>query len=60
MNKKKSNILQTVFELIEIHYESYDENGEFIAPKYPEFKVYESRRGVFSTLAKAEQAMWVE
>jgi hypothetical protein len=54
---------QTIFELTEIKYcDCYDENGEFIAPKYPEFKVSESHRGVFSTLAKAEQAMkeWVE
>ena len=57
LRTKKNNTLQTVFELIEIHYESYDENGEFITPKYPEFKVYESRYGLYSTLAKAEQAM---
>ena len=53
---------KTIFELIEILYECYDENDVLIAPKYPELKVYERRRGVFSTLAKAEQAMkeWVE
>ena len=56
--KKKNNTPQTIFELIEIHYEHcYDENDEFITPKYPEFKVCESRYGLFSTLEKAEQGM---
>jgi len=59
MNKKKPNTLQTIFELTEIRYADYetDEAGEFIAPKYPEFKIYRRQNGVFSTLAKAEQAM---
>ena len=60
MKHMKKN--KTIFELVEILYERYDANDELIVPKYPEFKVYERRRGVFSTLAKAEQAMkeWVE
>ena len=59
MDKKKPNTLQTIFELTEIRYADYetDETGEFIAPKYPEFKVHRWQIGVFSTLAKAEQAM---
>ena len=61
MKHMKKN--KTVFELTEIDYEHcYDENDELIAPKYPEFKVDQGHRGVFSTLAKAEQAMkkWVD
>jgi len=58
MNKKETNTPQTVFELIEIDYEGgYDENDEFITPKYPEFKVHEYRYELFSTLAKAEQGL---
>ena len=62
MDKKETNTLQTVFELTEIKYENYDENDELIAPKYPKIKVYKMHGGVFSTLAKAEQAMkeWVD
>ena len=55
MKHMKKN--KTIFELVEILYERYDANDELIVPKYPEFKVYKRRRGVFSTLAKTEQAM---
>lgn len=58
MNKKETNTPQTVFELTEIRYNNcYDENDEFVAPKYPEFEVHKCKHGLFSTLAKAEQSM---
>jgi putative ubiquitin-RnfH superfamily antitoxin RatB of RatAB toxin-antitoxin module len=42
---------KTIFELKRIKYDSWKK------PKYPEFKVTNSRLGIFSDLAKAEQGM---
>jgi hypothetical protein len=48
----------SVFELFKIEYcDCYDDNGEDVAPQYPEFKVNQSRIGIFSTLEKAEQGI---
>lgn len=55
MNKTSN----TIFKLTEIEYlEFYDEeNDETFAPQYPNFNVEQSPVGLFSTLAKAEQAI---
>jgi hypothetical protein len=56
MNDKET---KSVFEPYMVLY-SYDEEGN--PPQYPSFKVCISRMGIFSTLAKAEQAIkeWVD
>ena len=50
MKNQETNPLSSIFELIRIE---YSDNK----PKYPSFEVEQSRIGLFSNLAKAEQAI---